>query len=75
MVMVRSYLAMLPRLSAEETLDAATAAALGGGTLKDASKVHRALQLAIDGPTPPRAQPLNRAAMASMGLGVVTPDG
>lgn len=73
--MVRSYLAMIPRLSAEETLDASTAVALGSGTLKDMKRVQGDLLRAASGPQRRSSTPFNRDAMASMGLAVVKHNG
>ncbi len=73
--MVRSYLAMLPRLSAEETLDASTSVALGSGTLKNAKRVEGNLRRAARAGMPARKIPLDPGALADMGIGMVTADG
>ena len=71
--MVRSYLAMIPRLAAEETLDASTSVALGSGTLKDAARVQDGL-LRVAGAGRRRPAP-SPGALAAMGIGVMKPNG
>ena len=73
--LVRSYLAMLPRLAAEETLDASTAVALGSGALKAARQVSdKLLRTARAGAKPRGAKP-SPAMLAQMGIGVVHSNG
>lgn len=68
--LVRAYLHMLPRLAAEETLDASTAVGLGTGSLKDARTVTRDLmRLAGGTPATARERP-SPAALAEMGIKV-----
>ncbi len=69
---VRAYHKMLPRLMAEETLDASTAVALGSGTLKDPDRVEGALMRAVRGGRKPPARLRDPAALAAMGIGVVS---
>ena len=73
--MVRSYLAMIPRLAAEETLDASTAVALGSGTLKDARSVQDGLLRVAGAGRRRRAVAPSPAALAAMGIGVMKADG
>ena len=73
--MVRSYLAMIPRLAAEETLDASTSVALGSGTLKDAQRVQDdLLRAARAGRKVARVKP-SPAALAMMGIKVERANG
>lgn len=60
---------MIPALSAEETLAAATAAALGAGGLKkgDAGRIVSSLRRRTRGGPVPKATP---AALAAMGIAV-----
>ncbi len=71
MGIVRAYYKMLPRLTAEETLDASTAVALGSGTLKDASQVEGALMRAVRGDAKPPVRVRDPAALALIGINVV----
>ncbi len=72
MALVRAYLAMLPRLTAEETLAASTAVALGSGTLKNPDQVEGALMRVVRGDRKPAARVRDPAALAAMGIGVVS---
>ncbi len=74
-VMVRSYLAMIPRLAAEETLDASTSVALGSGTLKDARSVQDGLLRVAGAGRRRRAPAPSPGALAAMGIGVMKPNG
>ena len=73
--MVRAYAAMMPRLQAQETLDAARSVSLGAGTLKDADRrqlVHRLeLQAHPPGTGRRRAAPADPRALAMMGISVI----
>lgn len=62
---------MMPQLSAEETLDQATAVALGSGTLKkaDARRVHAALEKQASGRRAVVRRP-GPAELAAMGIKV-----
>ena len=73
--MVRSYLAMLPRLAAEETLDASTAVALGSGTLKDSRQVSDKLLRTARAGAKRRGSKPSPAMLAQMGIAVVHGDG
>ncbi len=59
---------MLPRLVAEELLDAATATGLGSGSIKDAEKVTRNLMDTARGEKRRRRAQLTEAAAALMGI-------
>ena len=67
---MRSYVQMLPRLAAENILDAATASGLGTGSFKDADRVMRNLMDTARGETGRRRAPLTEAAAALMGIKV-----
>lgn len=73
--LVRAYLAMLPRLTAEESLQAAERTAMGSGALKKSAyqSVHRRwVRAAAHGmtrPVRPRGA-VDPAALAAMGIGV-----
>lgn len=60
---------MMPRLQAEETLDAATAAALGSGAMErqEARRVAAALERQAD---PRSAARADRRVLAMIGIGV-----
>ena len=59
---------MLPRLHAEQMLDAATSAGLGTGSMKDAETVARNLMDVARGETRRRRAPLTEAGAALMGI-------
>jgi hypothetical protein len=61
---------MMPRLQAEEALDAATAAALGAGTLKHAD-AHRLWASLRRRAAPAPAPKADRRILALMGIEVV----
>ena len=73
--LVRSYLAMLPRLVAEETLDAAKAVALGSGTLEDARGIQAGLLRVARAGAKPRGVKPSPAMLAQMGIAVVHGNG
>ena len=74
--LVRAYIRMLPRLAAEQILDAATSAGLGAGSMSDAEGVTRKLMDQASGETTRRRAPLTEAAAAIMGISIerVKPD-
>ena len=72
---IQSFLAMMPRLAAEEMLDASTAVALGSGTLKDAAGVTARLLRATGDEQQRRAPAPSPAALAAMGIEVVKSNG
>ncbi len=67
---------MLPRLHAEDMLDAATATGLGSGSIKDAEAMTRTLIDTARGEPRRRRAPLTGAAAALMGIKIekVTPN-
>jgi hypothetical protein len=67
---VRAYVKMLPRLAAEDMLDAATTTGLGTGSLEDAETVTRNLMDLASGEARRRAAPLTEAGAALMGIKV-----
>ena len=66
--LVRAYVRMLPRLAAEDVLDAATAMGLGTGSFKDTERVTRNLMDVARGETRRRRAPLTEHAAALMGI-------
>ncbi len=65
---MRAYIKMLPRLAAEDILDAATSTGLGSGSIKDAETVTRNLMDLASGETRRRVAPLTEAGAAIMGI-------
>lgn len=67
---------MIPRIQASETLDAATAAALGSGSLKkgDARRITSSLERRANAGQS-RANKPDAAMLAAMGIGVEIIDG
>lgn len=59
---------MLPRLAAEDLLDAATATGLGTGSFKDAERVTRNLMDVAKGEKRRHRAPLTEHAAALMGI-------
>lgn len=70
--LVRAFMAMLPRLDAEEALGRASVQALGSGSMKkrDAMKLERQLRRAANGGASVRAARPSTAQLAMMGIGV-----
>ncbi len=75
MATIRALMQMIPRLSAEETLDASTAVALGSGTLKDARRVSDGLMRTARAGARQRGPAPSPATLAAMGIGVVIGNG
>ena len=65
---------MMPRLAAEETLDASTAVALGSGTLKNSKSVSDNLLRAARAGAKRRGPKPSPAMLAAMGIAVVPND-
>jgi hypothetical protein len=61
---------MLPRLAAEETLDASTAVGLGTGSYKDGKAVTRNLMKVASAGRSPRRSTASPAALEMMGIKV-----
>ncbi len=66
---------MLPCLAAEDVLDASTAAGLGSGMMKNAGRIIANLQQVSRGGGKARRGHASPAALAAMGIAVVSANG
>ena len=72
--LVRSYLALMPRPAAEETLDAATAVSLGTGAGPAVERVRRNLMRVAAGKPRRAVRQPHPHALAAMGIKAVKSD-